>query len=339
MKTLYPLIVAAMIGGSYADAQTATYVNYIKQIQYPTMLTKLDYVGPIDTMPSSLAIDPGGARFELWTLRSDMPEATLLDSSFVGTYIPVADVQIVTEDQTAAIPRTRVDRPFQVKLTVSGLLSGDDAPDAAKQVTFLRHVQSYGDGGTGATIDRTQATLVSQSEITQNGTQTFSFSVTAVPGSPRTKVRGEETFSVYSLEDYQAPKSQISTQTVQIWPIADGSIAGIKQSQTIRYALPQLTVTANDLYPNSTTYVQVYKGNPQLGVTGKILPGSAVSINEAAPVSRTLVVDKYDSVFDDDGLWTMELLTVTPFGIDRLSYLSFTLDRKIKMNGSFTTLE
>jgi hypothetical protein len=35
----------------------------------------------------------------------------------------------------------------------------------------------------------------------------------------------------------------------------------------------------------------------------------------------------------------MELLTVTPFGTDRLSHVTFTLDRTIAVNGSFTTIE
>jgi hypothetical protein len=35
----------------------------------------------------------------------------------------------------------------------------------------------------------------------------------------------------------------------------------------------------------------------------------------------------------------MELLTVTPFGIDRLAYVSFEIDRAINLNGAFTTIE
>jgi len=52
-----------------------------------------------------------------------------------------------------------------------------------------------------------------------------------------------------------------------------------------------------------------------------------------------LSLTNYDSIFDSDGRWTMELLTSTPFGIDRLSYVSFDLDRTIEMNGTFTTIE
>ena len=59
------------------------------------------------------------------------------------------------------------------------------------------------------------------------------------------------------------------------------------------------------------------------------------------PANRVLVVNNYDSVFDSDGLWTMELLTdSTPvLGTDRLAYVSFTLNRTMKVNGTFTTIE
>ena len=133
--------------------------------------------------------------------------------------------------------------------------------------------------------------------------------------------------------------SQIASQTVQIWPVADGSITGIASNQFIRFSLPTLTLALNDLYPNSTTYAQVYKGNAQLGMTGKVVPGSGLVINESSSQSRVLSLTNYDTVFDSDGRWTMELLTVTPFGIDRLSFVTFDLDRTIEMNGTFTTIE
>jgi hypothetical protein len=103
--------------------------------------------------------------------------------------------------------------------------------------------------------------------------------------------------------------------------------------------LPQVTLTTNDLYPSSTTYAQVYKGEARLGVAGIIIPGSAVSIKDSVPQDKVLVFDDYDEVFDEDGRWTMELLTVTPFGTDRLDYVTFDLDRTMKVNGTFVTIE
>jgi hypothetical protein len=322
-----------------ASAQSSAYTNFIRQVQFPGGISYDASVATNGEDLSKLAIDPGGARFELWTVHSETFSSYLLSSTYVGTYTPMAGVTITSEDLAAAIPRTRADRPFQVTVNVEGLLSGADDPAASKSVKFLHHVQSYGVGGTGENIDPTQAILLEQVSINTNGTRTLTFQINAVPNADRSKVRGEERFSVFSLEDYQAPESQVAAETIQIWPVADGSIAGISQGQFVRYMLPQVTLTVNDLYPSSTTYAQVYKGNAALGTVGKIIPGSAVTINDSIPQDRVLILEDYDAIFDEDGRWTMELLTVTPFGIDRLAYVSFDLDRTIKMNGAFTTIE
>jgi hypothetical protein len=254
-------------------------------------------------------------------------------------------VTIRSEDPYTTILRTRADRPFYVDITVEGLLIGAMDPEAAKSVKLLHHVQSYGLNGTGVALDRTQAILLSpQATINTNGKQTLTYTVNSVPGADRAKVRGEERFSVFSIADirpptYNVPEIQISSQFIQIWPVADASISGIAIDQYIRYTMPQVTLTLNDLYPNSTTYAQVYQGNAQLGVSGTIVPGSALVVKDSVPQNRVLVLNKYDSVFDSDGRWTMEVVTVTPFGIDRLAYVSFDVDRTMRSNGTFTTIE
>lgn len=339
MKTLIYCLISAALCVSNAWSQTTTYTNFIRQVQYPSEVQWDASVAAAGQQLSALAIDPGGARFELWTVSSSGPTSYLLESCYVGTYIPVASVAIRSEDTTSAIPRTRADRPFYVDVTVNGLLSGSGDPEPSKSVKFLRHVQSYGVAGTGVDIDRTQAILLSQSSITTNGTQNLTFAINSVPGANRAKVRGEERYSLFSLEDYQAPESQLASRYIQIWPVADGTIAGVANNQLVRYSLPQLTLTLNDLYPFSTTYLQAYKGSAQLGVTGKIVPGSALVINDSIPQSRVLTLTNYDSVFDDDGAWTLELVTKTPFGMDRLAYVTFNLDRTLKMNATLTTIE
>ena len=318
----------------------STFTNFIRQVQLPDGPDWDVGVAASGEVLSPLAIDPGGARFELWTVKASPLTDYLLDSRYVGTYVPLGQVTVRSEDPYTIIPRTRADRPFWVDLTITGLLSDPGAPEAAKNMRFLHHVQSYGAGGTGVTINRDLATLHSQVMMTQNGLQTLTYTVNSVPGADRAKVRGEERFTLFSLPDYQVPQgSQLGSQFIQIWPVADGSMVGITNNQLIRFTLPAITVTLNDLYPSSHTYAQVYKGAPQLGTTGMIVPGSSLIINDTVPVSRVLTLTGYDSVFDEDGQWTMELLTETPFGIDRLQYVTFQLDRTIEMNSSVTTVE
>lgn len=338
-SSLFRILVLLLSACSHAGAQASNFTNFIRQVQLPVGVQWDATVAANGQQLSSLAINPGGARFELWTVQASPLKSYLLDTRYVGTYVPLANVVIRSEDLASTVPRTRADRPFYVDITVSGLLDGEDVPDSSRKVKLLRHVQSYGIGGTGENLDRTQASLLSDAYLTENKTHTLSYTLNSVPAADRAKVRGEERFSVFSLEDYQAPETQISAQTIQIWPVADGSIVGLTNGQMVRIILPQVTLNLNDLYPSSTTYAQVYQGNPQLGVAGKIVPGSALVLNESVPQDRVLLLQNYSSVFDADGRWTMELLTVTPFGIDRLAYVSFDLDRTLRLNGTVTTQE
>ena len=343
-KLTQTIILGSFLSGSLAVAQTDSYVNYIRQYQMPEDIAwdAQDTVDPNGSKLSALEINPGGARFELWTMKSSTATGLTeypLESCYVSTYIPIADLVIRSEDGSSEIPRTRADRPFYVDITLSGLRNGALDPEPSKSVKFFRHVQSYGVAGTGVGIDRDQATLLTQSSIMTNGTQTLTYALNSIPGGNRSKIRGEERFSVFSLEDYQAEESQLASQYIQVWPVADGTISGISNNQMIKFNLPSLTLALNDLYPNSTTYAQVYKGNPVLGTTGTIVPGSAIVINDSIPQNRVLSLTKFDGVFTSDGRWTMELVTLTPFGIDRLHYVSFDLDRTLNMNTTVTTIE
>lgn len=105
--------------------------------------------------------------------------------------------------------------------------------------------------------------------------------------------------------------------------------------------MPQLTLTHNDIYPGGTVYTQIYKGNAVLGTTGSVIEGSSWVNTTDLPVNKTLVIpgDKYDRLVATDGRYTIEMLCSTPFGIDRLAYVSFDVNRMIEVNGTFTTIE
>lgn len=343
MKTISLILIIAGLSPLTLHSQTdnAGYTNFIRQVQLPDVGVRMDVsVSAAGQQLSPLAINPGGARFEVHTVRTSPLTSYLLDTRYVGAYVPIASVVIRTEDVNAPTPRTRADRPFYVDVTISGLLSGATDPVASKSVKLLRHTQSYGVGGDGIGIDRTQAILASQVTVNTNGTQTLTYALTGIAGADRAKIRGEERFSVFSQADYQAPESQLAAQTVQIWPVANGTLSGITSGQTIGFTAPTLTIAVNDIYPEARIYAQVYKGaRRDDGFVGTIVPGSAVIINESVPQNKLLAVSKWDSILTQDGTWTMELLTSTVFGIDRLGWVSFNVDRTISVNGSVTTIE
>jgi hypothetical protein len=321
------------VGGSYT--------NFIRQVQIPSGVQWDAAVAASGQTNSPLPIDTSGARFELWTVLSSPLTSYLLDTRYVSSYAPSAEVVITSEDPYTLIPRTRADRPFTVEVNVSNLLSDPSAPDAAKSVQFLRHVQSYGENGTGENLDRTQATLQSQGLITSNGKQKFEFPLTVIPGADRTKVRGEERFSVFTVADSSAPAAQLSSRYVQVWPVTTAQIAGISMNQKFRLQMPKLTITYDDLYPDSQTYVQVYKGEKQDDAKGTMVKASWVPGNGSVSEDRVILLNgsDYEAAFNGDGRWTMEVVTITPFGKERLAYVSFDVDRTIELNGTFSTIE
>lgn len=324
---------------TFGQNPNATYTNFIRQIQLPDEAEWDVDVELEGSRESELPVNPNGARFELWTVKSSPLRSYLLDTTYVNSYIPVSEVSITTEDPYDVIPRTRADRPFTVNIAVNGLSSDPDAPAAAQSVKLLRHVQSYGATGTGIDIDRSQATLVSQGSLDTNGTHQLSYAVTSIPGGNRTKVRGEERFSVFSLEDYQAPESQLDSLFVQVWPVADAEISGLTEGFKIKGRAPDIDITLNDLYPDSSTYAQVYEGTPALDSYGALVPGSSIMVDASVPKDEVLQIRDWDDVIREDGIYTIEVITVTPFGKDRLLYLSFEVERTIRFNGNVTSVE
>ncbi len=206
-----------LLGNSALAADPPVYLNFIRQTQYPSG-TDHDTSHNLPNAGSDNSdqpIDPGGARFELWTVRQDPRKAYLLNHTYVSAYTPIAEVMIRTEDVNAPVPRTRADRPFWVDVRVDGLRNEPDAPEAATKINFIRSVQEYGPNGDETTIDRSQATEISQAYLDANRTYNFSYDLSSVPGSDLTKLRGEERFSAFSLQDGTAPPSQIHSETVQ----------------------------------------------------------------------------------------------------------------------------
>jgi hypothetical protein len=341
-------LMAASVVTAYGQAG-AVYTNFVRQVQMPSSVIWDSTVVPEGVQLSALAINPGGARFELWTVKADPLTVFLLDTRYVGTYVPQAEIVITTNDPTIynGVPRTRADQGFIVDITTNGLRTEPDAPVASKSVKLLRHVQSYGATGDGVILDRTQATLTSQVSLVNNAIHRLNYATNLIPGADRSKIRGEERFSVYSLEDYQSPSAQIASRFVQVWPVSDGTISGLVENQTIRFSAPTVTFAYRDLYPDSRTYAQIYKGEARAGVQGAVVPGSWQPVFQGVPYPPvSLTSQNYDSLLNSDGRWTMELVTETPFGIERMrtpsgaiAAVTFNVDRTIEVNSTVTTVE
>jgi hypothetical protein len=161
-----------------------------------------------------------------------------------------------------------------------------------------------------------------------------------------------EQFSLWSLAvspDPNLPGEKISSDKVAIYPVCDGAISGIAMNQMVRFSMPTLTFVYNNVYPgptNSAVYAQIYKGE-RANVVGAIVPGSH-KINSLLTLGNFTETTggELDRLIDSDGRWTIELVSDSPFGLERMltpagtpAYVTFSVDRTIEVNGSFTTIE
>lgn len=339
-RILRSLLLAIAFSGGVAEAQNG-YTFFIRQTQMPEQSQWDLSVAQSGQRASQMPVNGGGARFDLWAVRSSPLTSYLVDSTFVNSYIPSAQVTITSSDPHSVIPRTRADKPFTVTITVSGLTADQAAQSAARQVKLLRHRQSYPATSDGSNIDRSQAILHSQSSLNSNGTHVLQYSQTVLPAVDGSflKTKGEERFSVFALQDGNSPESLLASQFVQVWPVSTVSIDGITSATDIKAKAPNVTVNLTDLYPDSVTYAQVYPGPPVLGTVGTTVPGASLIVKQTVPRNGQLFVWDWDNTITSDGQWTMEVLTTTPFGTERLAVVPFSVSRTIKVNGSVTSAD
>ncbi len=330
MKHLPFIILLALAGQAAADSPE--YTTFIRQHQQETGVVWDMPVDLIGEAMSPMNVELGGSLFQLWAIRSSPITDYLLDQKLVGAYLPRATTAVITEDPSPGVPRTRADRPFVLRIEISGLLQGPSIPDAAARVLLDRHAENYPDGSTSLTLDEAFAhDPVESTYIDTNGTSTFSFQLTALQGPDPTKVSGEEHFIIHALPDDDVTQTQIGSAMIRIWPVADGKISGIEDGQRVRTSTPEITLTLNDLYPRSDTYLLLHKGGPVSQATGEKVEGSVLILDQDIPEARTLTIADWGTALTADGIHTLELLTETPFGIDRLDSVTFVVDRVLEV--------
>ena len=331
------LLVAMMAAPALAGD---TWVNFIRQNQVKSGVIWDMPVSPQGNSPSALTLEEDGALFQLWTIKQQDFKDYLLDQKMVGTYLPSAEIRIQTGDPYPHVHRTRADQPFTVEIEINGLLSGTGVPDAAKRVLAEHHLAPYGPGQTS--IDpriATGNTPADSGYISNNGTVTLNFTSSSLPASDPTLAMGEEHFVVHSLPDLDAPQTQIASNYVQVWPVASGSISGISPGEFVRFTTPPLQIHLDNLYPSSTTYLQIYPGAPRLGTEGQKIDGTILVLDQDTKEDRILSIDDWGGNLDAEGDYTMELVTETPFGTERLSYLTFEVDRVLAVNAQIGDFE
>lgn len=281
----------------------------------------------------------------------------LLDTKLIGTYNPVATVSIVTEDSYLRgdatsgtfVRRTRADRPFTVDIEVSGLIA-DSTSTAERSVYLAVHGKNY-DPATYSSLNQTQY-LVGDANL-ENGSHSFSPLYHHLTSPTLSSGNGEQTFTIVRYAAYQVPDTILVQPKVEIWPVASTTVSNIAAGQVFIDRIPPLVVALNHLYPDSRTYVQIYKGGQVLGTTGTLVQGTELlfgthynpdqtEVPTNVPQTLSLSITDLSNYAPDDGLYTLEVITHTPFfgrAAERLHHVTFEVDRVITSRGQISTTE
>lgn len=280
--------------------------------------------------------------YALETASNGTQSFTKLDEATIGTFLASVSAEVLSEDPYP-VPRTRADRPYGMRITVSDMLTDDpEVPGYAKKLDVVRSYALYDavthqpNGREGEHKD--QFVLRSNGAFVDNGI----IHMLPEPEGKPTKACGEESFTVFMKTTPQDPRSELAKATIQIWPVADCEIQNLEDGKTYRGAPPNVTVALRDLYPNSETKTQIYKGQKNPGTVGVVLPNSVISYNTHLPQNANLVLGDLEAALGEDGWYTLEVLTKTPFNdgaSEIIGTASFNLQRTIKLNSMMGTME
>jgi hypothetical protein len=327
--------------------QSVSAENIIRQTELATGLQYDQITDDDDGIAfTHLPIVAGGASYDLFA-RGSAWDTTLyyLDTKIVGHYMPTASIEIVTGDyyhewvNPELPPRTRADQPYQLAITVSGLVSDPAASAAAKQVLYTHVGQNYNT----SYVPGTNEEYTIASFYMGNSDPSFTPVYTSLTPMAPTKAMGVETFTVSSISDASIPDEAILDDAVLVvWPISEATIKGVSSGEELRDALPALSIHYKDLYPLSLTYVQIYAGAPALGTVGTAIDSTVRWHNTTVPQNELISIENWEKIVPIDGQYTLEVLSITPFDNwqpERLEYITFDVNRRVNINAQAITSE
>ncbi len=367
------LAVAAMS----VSAVRAEIANEIRQIPLdPGLPVQFMYnLGDTGSQQVAAPIEGTGALFELWAdgEGADAGTKTLVDSKVIGLYMPkgVFDVDVKDKDWIGSVTdevsgetvqrpvyRTRADQPFTVTGTCEDLLSDPAAPRAAREVNFL-HLGTPATGGGYYVDPANQQTMQS---LVFTGASTFTYTGPTLSGfSDSTLRNGEEKFEMRSYADETvSARWNVGSAIVRVFPVGTGIFmqdadAGGQETfasnQAFNDKVRNIYVHYTSVYPDSKTYVQIYKGSPSQGVQGGIIPVSMMNTEGAVEPQDTKTIYSADGITIKDsylqpffelggsGTYTLEIIAADlPSDFingetERLAVISFSVTRTLRVKG------
>ena len=337
MKIFFSLALLAL--GPMVQGQ-----DFIRQIQTVNNASVI-YDMPVTSNEGSITSKPlaaDSAIFQLYTTVAGTNNTTTLkklDEKTVGTFMPQVTVTALSADPYFP-PRTRADQPYGMRITIAGMSNAATVPDYLKKVQVARSYKlsdpvTY--AATGAA-----GTYADSFMFRENGTFTDNAILQRLPATRPTKAVGQESFTVYIHPDAGMTQAELAKSTVTIWPVAEGGIQGIDINRIYNDAPQTGSITLRDLYPKSVTYAQIYRGTQATGKVGLPIPSTVLSYDTHAPQNAQLAISNLGPLLGDDGIYTIEVLTITPFNggaPEYLTHVSFNLKRTIRANATITTMD
>ena len=361
------------IKGGDPNTNLALSPNMIRQIDLDTgivmdIFSNYDFGSFVAGMPIT---GPLGAMFELWVdINGTM---THIDTIFVGPYMPSASFLVTSQDpwqqilvdpsNGVLIPRqvfrTRADIAFTVQATVSGLSADPSLPLAATAVSL----EINGANGDLFTYLLGPEYAISNVNLTAGSpSYTWSGLSQLTPFADPAYEVGQQHISMRTYADAATPSWQVGRATVIIWPMASGFFEQVDAAfqlepfapdQTFYGELRDIIINYKDLYPESTTFVQMYKG-PQvtgtvgvpISVTVLDLAGSGYDVPQNTTVPGGFKIRSVDMeeviLVNGNGLYTLEMVTgnlpwINGGAYETVEYINFTVDRSVSIRAQIGT--
>lgn len=354
MKSSIPclFVALAMAGAVRADENfiMQEVVSNNQTIQYKIPLSNTS--GEVMSYP----VDATSSIFRLYTIYTDSSntlKTLLLDTKSVGTYMPSAKVTVSSSDPFVPA-RTRVDQPYGISIVASGLSSEAGAPEQGKTMRVVRSYKVYdpktmaaasGDKGKDYTNPFTLDKNTTYSLTDGNSAGGFQPRLD-IADNPQTALMGEETFTVYTGGS-TSTASTLASGTIQIWPIAESKFYNLEPKKIYRDVPVGSSIGCVNLYPGCRIYAQIYKGDPTNKLSeAKVIPSADLqySATTREPQTQIFPLNNLENFIFNDGDYTIEIMTVTPFNGGKPELISggtltFGVKRSISVNSGINTIE
>ncbi|MFC4993068.1 hypothetical protein [Rubritalea tangerina] len=168
---------------------------------------------------------------------------------------------------------------------------------------------------------------------------------------------GEEKVVVYARPSSTSDWVTIAEKKIRVFPLPSAQIIASHDnfattfelnSNTEYTSVPSIYAVCNELYPTSVTTIRLYKGTldnlGDLVVSDlELVDGSEpASFNTIQPQDGVLMLNNTEPeiVALEDGYYTVELVTVTPFNngaVERIAWAEFQLKKSLRINANLSS--